>query len=536
MSTPRDADPVYAIALQRAVEKIHEGCESCAEGYLDEARRSGATEDEISLALAEARKEAGNPQVSRRQFLKGAAESALGLAVVGSGLLPHLGTSGKVSAANAIATLSAETAGDMAVTGAQIAWLWGLQKLTPMGEYRLAGISPQGTVVGQLGPLQAPPLRSLDGNYLYVVWANKSGTSSASNVEVYNAAIGALERTLIGQTVTLNASQDFDALKSDLSKDGRYLAVLHQTQRTKPGTEQKVTKVASGGTDIVELTVGQTIITTAVEVFDVQAGRTLGYFELNTSEETLPGGNIAFAPDGRHIYISTSDRRFNSYMTVVEFDGKSMQVQATATNARGPILPPTNSWQRRGYYFQSDGTTLVSFDGSYVRWFDLRTFSLKAELALNTFQSAKPSLPASVIAPDGSRLYSWNALSKTVSSIDLTNRITEFSFTLPEATAMGTTSQPNVGISAVAINPESTRLYVSDSGAAAGLSIFQLPDLKLVRQVLPHRATRAIWLTQDGQTVFALGERDGLLSVLQPDGSVVATLDIGTNFYEFVTS
>src|SRR5438552_14365201 len=101
-----------------------------------------------------------------------------------------------------------------------------------------------------------------------------------------------------------------------------------------------------------------------------------------TSEDTLPVDNVAFAPDGRHIYVSTSDKLFKSSIIAVEFDGKSVHVQATAMNVGEPMLPPRSAGRRSNYYFLPDGTTLVSFDGHYVRWFDLQALSLMDELAL----------------------------------------------------------------------------------------------------------------------------------------------------------
>ncbi len=88
---PRDLSHVRPDSLRMATKKISEGCASCAESYLDLARRNGATEQEIvaarsSRATLNGAATGGEPgpvepgnEISRRLFLKGLAGTGAGL-------------------------------------------------------------------------------------------------------------------------------------------------------------------------------------------------------------------------------------------------------------------------------------------------------------------------------------------------------------------------------------------------------------------------------------------------------------------------
>src|SRR5438132_8964096 len=106
-------------------------------------------------------------RLTRRQFLKRSLLLAIGTAVAGTNyaLNSERDWVGSGSIKLPWAMINNMRRAKMSTTiGAQIAWLLGLQDLTDTGEYQLMGISPQGDVIGQFGPVQSPPLRSLDGN------------------------------------------------------------------------------------------------------------------------------------------------------------------------------------------------------------------------------------------------------------------------------------------------------------------------------------------------------------------------------------
>ena len=84
---PRDQSRVRADSLRMAAKKLSAGCASCAEGYVDLARRNGASEGEIALARTgntppSTVTDSSATTVSRRSFLKGITAAGAGLGML----------------------------------------------------------------------------------------------------------------------------------------------------------------------------------------------------------------------------------------------------------------------------------------------------------------------------------------------------------------------------------------------------------------------------------------------------------------------
>src|SRR6516165_4876841 len=91
---PRNSEDIRTRALETAARKQREGCESCAVSYLDLAREHGATEAEVTRAMAS--KTGASGGLGRRRLLQFPA-SALAAGAAGALLLP-----GRASARNSV--------------------------------------------------------------------------------------------------------------------------------------------------------------------------------------------------------------------------------------------------------------------------------------------------------------------------------------------------------------------------------------------------------------------------------------------------
>lgn len=293
------------------------------------------------------------------------------------------------------------------------------------------------------------------------------------------------------------------------------------------------------GIPLIQFPVAEEIVTTGLEVIDLQTGNVIAERELTSSEDTLVGGQVLFAPDGARLYVFTTDKRFEASLTVVGFAGGQLQVLARVTNGQdGHQLPTASFIDRLPSDFKLVGTTLLRFDpASRVRVFDLSTLSIRADLDIGADRvGSKPCSPAALYSPDGTRLYVANAEVGTVRVVDLVLGALTTTMTLPgSTTTVGTRPMRVIGPGTVALASDGTRLYLTDGRTGAGLVIMDTAGLQLIGRWLPEQPVRAVWPGPDGQIVFTVVQ-DQVVAFLRTDGSIAGALDLGTLVIGFVTA
>ncbi len=407
--------------------------------------------------------------------------------------------------------------------GAQVAWV----VATPSGQ-QLVGVAPDGSTVGQIDATNKAILRSPDGAIFYALSSRSNGDTSMAIIEMYSAATGSLQQTITGWALPLGNARGFDALDAMSSPDGRSLALLHQTSYiVTPAAYQVTKKDRKGGTRTISI--DATTIINGVEVIDLAGARSLDYFKLDDAPDNLLGGQVVFAPDGASLYAFTAAGSFTPSVTAIQFDGKGLHTRGRATDGQnGRVVSRGAAALRAETHVQPDSRTLVRVVGPTVEWFDLQNLTVSGTVDLPAPPApalAKPTRPATLFSPDGSRLYVVDTAEGAVGAVDLVQRAKFGSVTLP-----GIGASPLAGAQGAVLSPDGTRLYALQSD---GLAVVSLPNLTVIGHWLPGVALRAVRLSRDGQTMFAVGLTDNRVYVLGADGHAINAVQFAMSVYSF---
>ncbi len=377
--------------------------------------------------------------------------------------------------------------------GANVAWL--------QGQNGVVGIDPQGHLVATR---QAPAiLRSPDGSELYGIFE--------TYVNVYSAATGKLEQHIV------RMGQGFDG---SLSPDGRYLVLV--------GTRS--------------------------EVIDLRAGRSAGPTVSGSAPGEPGSGGMAgpvivlVAPNASRIYIFASFWT-STTLAVASFDPSAqfpMRIDAVQVRSgqQGHQLPSCDGMEpingaAAPVRLLPDGKTVVSFcpgDGT-VSWFDLDRLTITKQI---TVPHQNPFWVSPAFSRDGSTLVLHEAGSGRIELVDLQKRVTEHSSTLSASTSFNPFGwlADRLFLPAyaggiprsVVLSPDGSRAYA----VMGDLWSVSLPSLHvLMRKAVPVGAV-SIWLSGDGNTIYALNNGGTELSVLHADGTSIATIPLTSPGYDFL--
>lgn len=350
----------------------------------------------------------------------------------------------------------------------------------------IAGVDPTGRVVARLD--------EPGGVNTYGIWRSADGseifTVNAGGVHAYSAADGTPLRTypLPGGTVVGDA----------FSPDGHWLALLVLT------------------TDL------------TMDVIDLRTGRAL----VATVEPNSKAGSgvVVFAPDSAHVYALTGWDA-STRLTSLSLTGDRLVATASGVSGEpgrnyhmcsGPAMP---AWIVGG------GTTLVAFchgDGA-VLFFDLKTLD-----GTGVVQSHQPNpfWLSPILTPDGQLLYlhQWPGFGDSMQVVDLSTR--RLLGPLPTPTRLNQGGLfagllTNVYAGGVAstepISPDGLRLY---SATADGVVVLRVPDLKPIAKLAPGFDASEVWVSGDGQTIYATSEDGKTFAVMRADGSSLKTIDL----------
>jgi len=522
MARQKDPRRVRDDALRVGVQKLLTGCEGCAQGYFDLARELGATEEDIVKSVALGREEVARGVISRRGFLSGTAVGVTSLTGAGA-LLAHWN----------VGSAAAST------DGANVAWIVVAQE----SRTKVVGVDGTGNIVSQIDSVLSAPVRSPDGQTLYVVYSNDVGVASKTTVNGYSAASGARLLSITGRQVSLGlAARDkgFDNPTFAASPDGRYVVVLHQTRSVTAPDAHVYTKqlppVSSSPGDatsprIVTTSVvkSDATVVNAVEIFDLSAVAPVAFVSLSESPANAMGGTINIDPSSQTAYITVIDTSFVESIFAVSLSSRIGVVTKSATdNVAGHIIPASGLPVPAASQIQQDGTSLVRFaSGARLQWIDLATLSLIRQVQLPRCDCAKGYPVIALFAPDGTVMFAVDPAKGELLRVDLGSGDITGTLLLPHAPAI---DHPE--IAGAALSPDAKYLYMADGRGEGGLFTIRAADLQVVAGTLDGVHLRDIWISGDGQSVYALDANNDVYvvnaggtrraAVAIPSGTVLA--------------
>jgi hypothetical protein len=355
---------------------------------------------------------------------------------------------------------------------ASVAWI---ASQTPGNVF--TGVDPAGHVVGRItAPID---MRSPDGAHLYALGSNR--------IEVFSAVDGHLEATI---------ALPFTPEVEMIAADGHYAAV-------------------------------ESAIPRQVGLVDLISRRLLA----STPVSAASGVPLIVGSHAEHIYLVTGK------ITELSFDGRSLRAGRSAPSSFGCaglplVFGDLNSFGGLAFRVLPDDRTLVAFcpaDGR-VTWFDLLTLHKVGDL-VNGQQN--PFWVSPVFSASGTTLYLHEGGSGRLAVIDLLARRSASSAKIalaPNPLAwlerLFVTPAYAGGVPrTAALSPDGRWLYaVGIFEAPGGVSVIHLPDLQRKARWLPNLSFDSVWVSADGQTIYALSQSTNTVRLLHTDGSEYASV------------
>lgn len=489
MLRSRPTRDVRVDALRMALDKLNGGCPSCADSYLDLARKHGATDAEIESIL-KASSDTNGSSVSRRAFVRGAAvvtATAAAQLLVPPQFLP-----------------AAAAASSADLTGV-VAWIYGVSAST--GEPGVVGITASGQSLGVIGQPGAEAfIRSRRGQLLIAVSQEKAGAVTRAMVTLYDARTGRRTGSIQGRPIQLGVPNDWDAVKAVLSPGEGFVAVLHQSVESL-GTPTPVSKVLPGeGQWTIDTYERQ--VTNSIEIFDLTAQAATAFVSLDTSLVNMPGGELQIAPNNRDLYAFVFSKAFKETLIRLQYDGVSIREVERATDGEhGHKIPALVFPPRFRASISATGDRIVRFHPEdAIQLIDLHQLSLQREIRLGRDLPAARPLLSSAHFLTADRLCVANPMSGVVQLVDASQGSVVAKVSLPAIA--GLTQEVTFrypGRPAIAATADGSKLYVLDVRTTPGaVWTMQLPTLSIVDRWAPPRALSAIWLSEPDEVLFAL--------------------------------
>lgn len=378
-------------------------------------------------------------------------------------------------------------------TGAQVAWIsMQAEGQTPS----IVGIDPSGRIVARLD--------EPNGINPYGIWRSADGseifTLDLHGLSAYSAATGSPLKAypLPGGGV----------IGDGFSPDGHWMAVLVLN------------------TDLM------------LDVIDLQTGNAqLLTFERNSKANA---GVVVFSADSSRVYALTG---WDTSMRLTAFSVNGAKLSETGSGVAGepgrnyPACPgpAVPAWIMAG------GTTLVAFchANGAVLFFDLKTLD-----SSGVVQSHQPNpfWLSPIFTPDGQLLYlhQWPAFGDTMQVVDLADR--RLVGPLPTPTRVGqgglfaglfTDVYAGGVASTEPISPDGLTLY---SATPNGVIALRVPDLKPIATLGQGFDANEVWVSGNGQTIYAISEDGKTLLVMRADGSAQKAVSLPSLGVGFVAS
>lgn len=390
--------------------------------------------------------------------------------------------------------------------GGQVAWLW---SFSPDRKRSLVGIGPKSDVVAQLDDATLAGAtafwRSADGETLFIARPNEIATYSAFN--------GRPQRSYPSPAAAITDTA--------VSRDGRWLAIL------------------SAGPD------------PQLHLIDLSSGSVQTLPVLHDPSARLPGlggqtaaalwGLVIFARDSQRLYTVT-DWGGPARITAFTLGAGKLAQTNTAVDDQGGRRLPSCGGPAAAASVSARAQALVLFchvDGAV--WF----FDLTALGNVTVVQAHQPNpfWLSPIFTPDGQLLYlhQWPAFGDTMQVIDLALRKLlgpvptptkpggsgPFSWGVPIAYAGGTAST-------IPISPDGLKLY---SATDDGVMVLRVPDLRPLAKLASGVHLNEIWVSGNGQMLFATASDLKSVLVISEGGSgAPSVITLGTTFGGFIAS
>jgi len=378
--------------------------------------------------------------------------------------------------------------------GAQVAWLW----VQSQGQRPyLVAIDPSGRMGARFDQSTAPGVAGLYGN-----WRSADGsfifTLGSDHVTAYSAMDGSVQRTYPRAAGVV--------VGDAFSPDGHWLAILVL------------------GADL------------RLEVIDLRSGSSQVLTVGHDPNARLPGmtcsgcagsvvwGMVVFAPDSTHLYTVT-DWGGPLRLTAFSVAAAGLTQTATAVDGQQGRAFPACAGPAMAAKVVAGGQTLVAFchfDGA-VWFFDLGRLTSSGVVKTDQLN---PFGLAPIFTPDGQLLYLHLATpsENAMQVVDLAHH--RLLGPTPTPTKPGqdgpfawlaTGAYAGGVASTVPVSPDGLKLYAASRD---GVMVLRIPDLKPLARLGPGLKVDEVWISGDGQTVYATVDGGKLLVVMGANGIV----------------
>lgn len=520
-SHEKDPRTLRQQALLRGAEQaIVAECPRCAEDYFALARAHGATESDIQAAVGAAKARYARLLLNRRAFLKLTAAGTASVVLAGIGA--SLGE-------EAPATAAAEKALDETV--------WVHTYRSPQAEKgepptQLIGVSATGKIVAHLDPLRGIPLRSGDGRHLVVVGAAEDGSAM---IAVYDARSGKLVRDVMAGAPI--SSPEGSLISVDvvpaLSANGAWFALLKHVNAYLPETVRQVKKGGAHGVAEFTMLVGEQVSSLTLEVINLTSGMSFGMHEVESQSSPIHFPAVLFAHAGPELLVSYL-RDNQTILRRYRVESNAVDEQRTAAIA-GTLFPhglagtARNSASAR--FLTEQGSIAAFASAEQLITLDAVPLNLQRSIPVSSIvpQRGNPTLiisatgdEAYIVQPDGAAIQFIDMLGTTVATLQLQ----------PDATRQVNT-YPMVAFGRVAYGASPARLYIANGEQQLGLTVVDVDSRSVVDRWLDTVALAGVWIASDEQWLVVV-DTAGALFVLDPTGTVLATVPIGAIILEFL--
>jgi len=207
---------------------------------------------------------------------------------------------------------------------------------------------------------------------------------------------------------------------------------------------------------------------------------------------------VVLSPDGSRVYVGSVHRGpfITVFVTVID----------TATNSVIANIQTTNGLS--GLAVSPDGATLYATETtpSDVAVIDTATNSITTRITVPDSHGPHSGGLFPAVSPDGTRLYVGNGGFGDIYIIDTaSNTLVD---TIPEIPANPALAGNDIGLHAIAVSPDGSRLYATNHNGVLGVSVIDTAT-KVEIGSIPQPGLAQLAVSPNGSQIWACGIFDG---------------------------